>query len=166
MRLILIGFAASYKTSAGKILAQQLNAEFWDTDLQVEKLLGISVSRVFQTQGERAFRRAESEVLNSLKNANGVISCGGGAVLSPSFRSFAQGGTVVWLQTSAQTVRERLQAGTRPLFDGMSEEQLRQQISLRAPVYEKFATFCVSTDGKASAQVAEEVAQKLTQFNC
>lgn len=166
MRLILIGFAASYKTSAGKILAQKFGTEFWDTDWQVEKSLGDSVARVFQIQGESVFRRAESDVLKELKTASGVISCGGGAVLSPYFKSFAQGGTVVWLQTSAQTVRERLQAGTRPLFDGMSQDQFQQHISLRAPLYEKYASFCISTDGKTSAQVADEAEQKLTLLNC
>ena len=161
MRLILIGFATSYKTSVGQILAQKLGAEFWDTDWQVEKLLGQSVAQIFQTQGEQAFRKVESQVLESLQNAQGVISCGGGAVLSQSFPDFVQNATVVWLQSSPQTIYDRLQHGTRPLFDGKSAAELQAQLAERTPLYQKYATLCVPTDGKTSQQVAEEIAQQI-----
>ena len=161
MRLILIGFAATYKTSVGKILAQKLDTQFWDTDLQVEQFCGMSVANIIATYGEQVFRNAESEVLTSLQNVRGVISCGGGATLSPAFANFAQGGVVVWLQAQAQTVRDRLQMGTRPLFDTMTVRQLHEQMENRKPLYQQYATFALSTDGKTSQEVAEEVVQQL-----
>lgn len=164
MRVILVGFAASYKTSAGKILAQKLGLEFWDTDLQVEAL-GESIASIFQTRGEQAFRILESNVLESLQNAHGVISCGGGAVLSDAFSRFVAGSVVVWLKSSAQTVYARLQIGTRPLFDGMSVTELQIQMEKRNSFYERYATFSVVTDGKTPEQVAEEMVQKLTACN-
>ena len=164
MRVILIGFAACYKTSVGRILAQKFNLQFCDTDLQVEEALGASVAHVFETQGEDAFRRAESNVLQTLVNATGIISCGGGAVLSANFPIFAQDAVVVWLQASSRTVSDRLCGGTRPLFDALSEEELHKQMEKRFPLYQKYATFSLSTDGKTSQAVADEVAQKLAEL--
>ena len=161
MKVILIGFAATYKTSVGKILAEKLGAEFWDTDVQVERACGMSVANIFAVYGEQAFRNAESGVLCTLQNAHGVISCGGGAILSPRFAEFAQGGVVVWLQAQPQTIRNRLCEGTRPLFDGMTVEQLREQMETRKPIYRQYATFTIFTDGKTSQEVAEEVAAQL-----
>lgn len=159
--MILIGFAASYKTTVGKILGRHLRVEFIDTDIAVEKALGESVADIFAKRGEAAFRIAESQTLKKLKNTAGVISCGGGAVLSSEFEVFAHGATVVWLQTSARSVRERLQQGTRPLFDALDASELQQLITLRTPYYQKYAAFSVSTDDKTAEQVAEEVLQLL-----
>lgn len=160
MKIVLVGFAASYKTSAGKVLANKLNCRFFDIDAEVERTEGKTVSEIFDALGEKHFRKAESKALQRLKNAEGVVACGGGSVLSSNFAEFAHGGVVVWLQTSAQAVKARLQGG-RPLFDGQSVEQLQKLIAFREPFYRKYAEFCVQTDDKTPEEVACEILQKL-----
>lgn len=159
MKIILIGFAACYKTSVGKLLAARLKYSFFDVDQQIEKITGKTVSQIFKTDGEEIFRKTETAALKELADlSNAVIACGGGSVLSSEFSVFARNGKVVWLRGNAQTVKSRLTFGTRPLFDDLTDFELQQKISEREKVYAKFADFSIFTDGKTSVQVAEEVA--------
>lgn len=161
MKVVLIGFATSYKTTVGSLVAKQLQCSFWDVDSLVEEVAHSAVSEIFAQQGEEAFRKLENDVLEKLSDVSGVVSCGGGSVLAKNFQAFAQNGTVVWLKTSAHSVKQRLTVGTRPLFDNLSAQQLAQQIERREKLYRKFADVCIVTDNKTSQQVVDEVLQFL-----
>lgn len=161
MKVVLIGFAASYKTTVGSLIAKQLQCSFWDVDSLVEEVAHSTVSEIFAQQGEKAFRKMENDVLKKLSDVRGVISCGGGSVLAKNFPSFAKNGKVVWLKTSANSVKQRLTVGTRPLFDNLSAEQLAQQVEQREKLYRNFADVCIVTDDKTSQQVADETLQFL-----
>lgn len=155
-KIVLIGFAATYKTSVGKIISKQLEIPFCDVDDLAEISAGKSVAEIFRSGGEKAFRAIETETLNALADFSGVVACGGGSVLSPSFPAFARNGVVVWLRAEAPTVQSRLTCGTRPLFDNLSLPQLHEKIVAREKLYAAFADFSVCTDGKTSEQVARE----------
>lgn len=157
MKVVLIGFATSYKTSAGKQLAEMLKCDFYDTDCEVEKATGQSIAEIFRTRGEEAFRVAEESAVQSLADKSGVVACGGGTPLCKVFDSLCKNAVVVWLKTSPQCVFNRLERGTRPLFDNLSLLQLQQKIADREIVYRHFANAVVQTDGKTSRQVAEEI---------
>lgn len=157
MKTIIIGFAACYKTTVGKLLSQEWNCRFFDVDALVESAMQQSVAEIFAEHGEQTFRNAETEILNSLLGVDGVVSCGGGSVLSPNFANFAKTGKVVWLKANAETVKSRLTCGTRPLFDNLSLPKLQQKIAEREKLYAPFADVCVDTCGKTSEQVAAEV---------
>lgn len=157
MKIIIIGFAACYKTTVGKLLSQQLHCQFFDVDALVESTMQQSVAEIFAEHGEQTFRKAETEILNSLCNVDGVVSCGGGSVLSPNFADFAKTGKVVWLKGNAEAIKSRLTCGTRPLFDNLTLSELQQKMVLREKLYAIFADICVDTCGKTSEQVAAEV---------
>ena len=109
-KIVLIGFAACYKTTAGKLLADMLNIDFVDTDEQIEKACKMSVQQIFDRHGEAYFRKKESELLLTINNdietkqADTVIACGGGSVLSFNFDELARDSVVIWLTAKAETV--------------------------------------------------------------
>lgn len=162
MKIIIIGFAACYKTTVGKLLSQELNCQFFDVDALVENAKQQTVAEIFAEHGEQTFRNAETEIVNSLSGVCGIVSCGGGSVLSPNFSGFAKTGKVVWLKANAETIKSRLTCGTRPLFDNLSLTELQQKIAQREKLYAPFADICVDTCGKTSEQVAAEVKARLT----
>ncbi len=139
------------------MLSQELHCQFFDVDALVENAMQQSVSEIFAEHGEQTFRNVETEILNSLCGVEGVVSCGGGSVLSPKFVDFAQTGKVVWLTATAEAVKSRLTCGTRPLFDHLTLPQLQQNIALREKLYATFADVRVDTSDKTSKQVAAEV---------
>ena len=160
-KIVLTGFAACYKTSVGKILADRLGCDFVDTDVQIENICGATVQQIFETQGEAYFRERESQLLATLSAENTVVACGGGCVLSPVFAEFTRNSIVICLTASVETVRARLGTTPRPLFDRLTVDELSHYMQTRAPLYEKYADITISTDGKTSVQVAEEVYRKL-----
>ncbi len=162
MKIILIGFATTYKSSVGKIIAPKLNLPLFDTDSQIEFSQGKTISQIFAEHGEAYFRQCETQILKDCP-PNAIVSCGGGTSLSPFFADFCQNNIVIWLTATAQTVVSRLGSPIRPLFDGLTEQQIAQKIDERSSLYNRFATVTLSTDGKSSNQVANELLNLLSQ---
>ena len=157
-KIILIGFATSGKSSVGRLLAERLNANFVDTDDEIERQCGMTIEQIFCTQGENFFRQKENELLSSLVDTpNLVVACGGGSVLAASFPSFAAHCKVIWLTVTASTVKRRLGNVPRPLFDGLDESGLAALIEARAPLYQQNADVTVATDDLTVAQVVTEI---------
>ncbi len=63
MRLILIGPMASGKSTVGRRLAKRLKLEFIDIDEEIEKKAGVSISWIFDVEGEKKFRERENKEL-------------------------------------------------------------------------------------------------------
>ncbi len=164
--IVLVGFAGSYKSSAGKILAEKLHTNFYDTDVLAENATTLCPKDYILQFGEQAFRLVEGNVIAKLTDKHAVVAVGGGTPLVKGFASFAQNATVVWLKTSAGKVFERIaKDGSRPLFDGLTLSELSAVVEKRNDVYSKYACFTVVTDGKTPLQVADELLAVLTQNN-
>lgn len=163
MKILLIGFASSGKSTVGRLLAEQLRLDFYDSDALVEQVAECSVSQIFSDHGEKYFRALENKILQRLiKQDNAVVALGGGSVLCADFNALAHGSTVVWLQVSVQSVAARLVGDTsRPLFDDLPVEMLHGLIAERTPLYRAAANLCVCTDGKTPSQVVQEIARRL-----
>lgn len=158
MKLTIIGFATSYKSTVAKHLSKKLNLPLYDVDKLIEEQAGMSISQIFAEHGEGYFREMESGVICRLATKpTGIVSCGGGSVLSPEFPSLAQNTTVLWLKVDAKTAHKRLNGVTRPLFDSLTVGELSTKIDQRNPLYAKYATVELDTSGKPSKQVVEEV---------
>lgn len=165
MKLVIIGFATSYKSTVAKHLSHKLNIPLLDIDKLVESQAGATIAQIFAEQGESHFRALESHVILDLSQKDDcVISCGGGSVLSPDFPQLCQNATVLWLKVDAKSAHKRLNGHTRPLFDNLTEQQLAHKIAERTPLYAKYANLTLDTSAKGSKQVLAEVC-KLLKLN-
>ena len=82
--IILIGMMGSGKTSVGALLAKRVNFKFVDTDHIIEETQGLSISKIFEVDGESKFRKLEENVIERISHLNQmVVSTGGGIVLNP-----------------------------------------------------------------------------------
>ena len=61
--IYLIGLMAVGKTTVGRKLARLLQREFIDTDAAIEKKTGVTVSHIFEIEGEQGFRAREAKLL-------------------------------------------------------------------------------------------------------
>ncbi len=81
--IYLIGFMGTGKSTVGKILAEELGADFVDTDKMVEEKTGRTISDIFENSSEDEFRRLETEVLRDITEKDSlVVSTGGGIVVT------------------------------------------------------------------------------------
>ena len=165
MRLILIGPMASGKSTIGKRLSKKLSLDFIDVDEEVEKSAGVSISWIFDVEGEKKFRERESrELINSLNTNNCVIATGGGVVLDKKNRNLLEKGTVIYLETSIQTQLERtLNDNKRPLLQESDdvEQTLRELKGIRDPLFEECANITIKEGKNGHNEVIDEIIDKL-----
>lgn len=167
-KIYLAGFSGTGKTHVGSTVARMLDWEFLDTDDEVTKQTGKSISNIFRDDGEEGFRLQERKILEStLAKAGGlVVSTGGGAFVdSDNSTLMVESGIVIALDARPETIYERCVLATsnidgyidRPLLEG--EDPLARIKSLKAErqfAY-SYAHWTIHTDGLSLEQVALEV---------
>jgi 3-dehydroquinate synthase len=156
--LVLTGFMGTGKTTTGRILAKRLGVAFVDTDDEIERRAGMSVSRIFDTAGETAFRELEREVLRETLSGRGqVIATGGGTLVPESNRALARTAAIMCLTADPEAIRTRLKgAADRPLL--RTPEALYRLLAEREAVYSQFAQ--VDTTDLEPEETADEVARR------
>jgi shikimate kinase len=159
MTLVLIGPPGAGKTTVGKLLANRRGVPFRDTDADIEATAGKTISEIFFDDGEEGFRALEREaVALALKEHDGVLSLGGGAVLAEETRALLAGHEVVFLNVGLSDAAQRVGLNRdRPVLALNPRATLRTLLQERLPLYREVATVEVLTDGKTPAQVADEV---------
>jgi|GEM_PF-75078 len=157
----LIGFMGSGKSSTGVLLAEKMGYSFIDLDEMIRKKAGKTIARIFEEEGEEAFRKMESETLFSLRDKdmdNAVIACGGGAPCSEkNLRFMQQSGLLIWFDASAQTLFNRIknQKG-RPLA---KEYRHFENLYKDRTLFYKTADIQINTENLPQEEIVEIIQQ-------
>jgi shikimate kinase len=162
-RAVLIGPPGSGKSTVGRLLAARLGTGFRDTDADVEAVAGKPVADVFVEDGEERFRELEgAAVREALAEHDGVLSLGGGAILSEATQALLDGHSVVYLQVGLSDAVQRVGlAQARPLLVLNPRSQLKRLMEERRPVYERLASIIVATDGRTPEDITDEIVKGL-----
>jgi shikimate kinase len=138
---------------------------FHDSDRHIASTLGVSISTIFEIEGEAGFRERERQALKELAaGATAVIATGGGAILlQENRRLFRETGIAVYLRAPLDLLLERVQRDhTRPLFAGTQAsktlELLHQQ---REPLYQCCSDLIIEVRRQHSSATVSEVASRL-----
>ena len=139
MNLVLTGFMGTGKSTIGRLVAARLSRPFIDMDEAIEQQAGQTIPEIFNSQGEAAFRRLESQVCAELAARDGlVIATGGGALVNPTNRALMeQSGLIICLTATSEALLERLAGnGNRPLLNKPNPAQeIARLLAARAAAY-------------------------------
>ncbi|NLU81267.1 shikimate kinase [Rhodococcus sp. HNM0569] len=163
-RAVLIGPPGAGKSTIGRRLAHALDVPLFDTDVAIEERLGVTIPEYFASHGEPAFREVEEDVVaHALAEHSGVVSLGGGAVLSERTRALLGEHVVVYLEISVAEGLRRTKGNTgRPLLAGGDHaRKYHQLMRIRRPLYREVATVRVRTDARSPARVVQQVLTRL-----
>lgn len=156
--VILVGAPGSGKSTVGALLAERMGVPFADVDAVIEDRAGRSISEIFTDDGEPAFRALEETTTIELLSRPGVVSLGGGAILSPVSRAALKGRRVVWLQVSVSGAVKRVGLNAaRPLLLGNVRGRLLTLLNERAPLYAEVASQRVDTDDAEPAEIVAAI---------
>jgi shikimate kinase len=135
----------SGKTTVGQQLARLLAVTWIDSDSEIERRSGTTIPELFTRGGEPAFRTLEEEVVGELLTTHpGVLSLGGGAVLSPLTRQRLVGHRVVYLHVTAEHGFSRVSGSSRPLLQAPDPQQVYTDLlAERDRIYRDVATITV-----------------------
>lgn len=163
-RVVLVGPPGAGKSTIGRKLARELGVELYDTDAGIERETGRTIPEIFVEDGEPEFRRIEEGVVRrAILAERGVVSLGGGAVLSANTRALLRNRTVVYLEISMAEGLRRTGASTqRPLLNGADPAaKYRELMRTRRPLYREVATVRVRTDSRSPGRVVRMIMTKL-----
>lgn len=167
MKIYLIGYMGSGKSTVGELLSRQMKLDFIDFDRFIEKETGRSIPEIFDSLGEDKFRELEHDHLKKVLNKdNVIISLGGG---TPCFYNNMElinnNGLSIYLEMDVDTLVKRLSKARnkRPLIRDLSDDELRYFIEAnlekRQAVYQQAK---ITVKGKNNT--AEEIVSKITHL--
>ena len=165
MKIFLIGYRATGKSTLARLLSQRLGVPYVDMDEILEEQAGTTISRLVEKEGWGRFREMERELLAELLSdpRDLVVSCGGGVPLHQDLfeKAFAEH-FVVWLEASRETILERMgrAPGTRPPLTEEADPALEVARTLkeREPLYRRFSHIRLSTEGEEPEETAGKIA--------
>lgn len=160
--ILLTGFMGAGKSSTARVLAHETGLFAIDTDDLIESYINCSISSLFATQGEAAFRQLEQHVANWIEASvqHTIISTGGGFFM---VNNLLRLGLVIFLHCDFDVIHQRLlshpaphqQFAKRPLFQDIDEA--RKRFDTRLPRYREHAHHEINTSGKKAKEVLHEI---------
>ncbi|MEE9372377.1 MAG: shikimate kinase [Saprospiraceae bacterium] len=145
MIISLIGFMGSGKSLYGRLVAEHYAMEQIDLDDFIMKNEEKTINEIFESDGEKSFRKLERRYLNELvetKN-NVILSLGGGTPCQEENWSAIRKTTSIYLKRTHHFLFHILKAkkANRPLIKNLNDDKISELINTmlvsRAPFYER-----------------------------
>ena len=166
--ILLIGFMGTGKTTVSRWLSKDMNLKEVDMDKYIVEREHRPITDIFEQQGEEYFRKIETECLIEIQREKGkIVSCGGGAVLKDeNVQHMKDGGVIVLLTATPETVYERVKDGNdRPILNGnMNVEYIEQLMNKRKARYLEVADLIIETDGKSPQSISREIIEGIDKL--
>lgn len=168
MKVFLVGYMASGKTTIGNELAKKMNFEFIDLDQYIERREDLTVSEIFKLKGEIYFRKKEAFYLSELISgqSNAIVSLGGGTPCYGNNMELLLGSknsTTIYLKASLKELVNRLikDKQNRPLIAHLETEDelfefIGKHLFERSNYYSR-ASKVINVDNKLTEEIIEEI---------
>lgn len=148
--IVLVGFMGCGKSTIGKVLSYKLNAQFLDTDTQIQKDMKMAITDIFANYGEEYFRMLERNLCKLIAvNEPLIVATGGGIIKNKAnLDALKVNGSIFYIKSSPEKIYSNIKNDTsRPLLNGTSDKlkRIKELLEERAPLYESCADFVVDT---------------------
>ncbi len=158
--IVLIGFMGSGKSSVSKLLAESLRRKLYSTDSMIENRTKKTIQEIFNSKGEKHFRKLERSVIKELSSKkNAIIDCGGGIILQQAnINDLKRNGCVFYLKAGPAFLYKMVQKKkNRPLLAVEDPFKVIKRILLdRKEQYEQ-ADFTVRSENRTIKQMCEKI---------
>jgi shikimate kinase len=170
MKIVLLGYMASGKSSIGKKLSKRLTMNFIDLDDYIIGKEKLSIAEIFKQKGEIYFRNIENKYLKEIlsKNDDFILALGGGTPCYANNMELIKdrATTSVYLQGGVATMVKRLieKKAKRPIIASLDEDKIPEFVAKhlfeRRFFYEQ-AKMTIKIDDKTKTEIAKELAELL-----
>ena len=173
VKIVLLGYMGSGKTTIGRELAKQFDFQFLDLDEYIEVSEDMGIPEIFDVKGEIYFRKKEHEYLQEIlkEKEDFVLSIGGG---TPCYGEnmdaiLKETKNAIYLKVAIKGLVERLskEKEDRPLIKSIPDIDLAEFIGKhlfeRSFFYTK-ANHTVECDGKEPHTILKEIKSILNSF--
>ncbi len=164
--IVLVGLMGAGKTTVGRILADMLGWPFYDSDDEIVRSAGKSISAIFEEEGEPAFRDLERMTIRGLlRNGKCVIASGGGSISIPETASLIlENSLCLWLDTPVEILVERTKGSDRPLLKhGDPSEILGMLLEKRRSTYLQ-SHLHILDDHLSPSEMADRIVMQICEY--
>lgn len=172
MKLVLIGYMGSGKSSIGKHLSQLMSYPFQDLDAYIESSENTPIKQLFETKGEIYFRKKEATLLQKILSENPklILATGGGTpcyghVMNDLLATKRV--LTIYLKCSVETLTERLwkEKDNRPLIAHLTSKDvlndfIRKHLFERSFYYSQ-AMYIINCDNRSEKEILENILVQL-----
>mgnify|MGYP001161251245 FL=1 len=170
-KLFLVGFMGTGKTTIGKKLSSKLNLPFFDSDKEIELILGCSIHEYFRTNGENKFRALEEKIIiEKIKNNNDnsfIMSLGGGAYLNYNIRELINCvGISIWLNGNIDIIYNRLKKSRneRPLMLTFNTKEKLEKLLKERILYYQTADIKVNIINTSKENMSDIIINQIEEY--
>lgn len=169
MKISLVGYMGSGKTTIGRELAKDLITDFFDLDGLIQNHNNKTIFELFKDLGEIKFRKIEREVLMDVLNSEKdyVLAVGGGTPVYYDNMNLINEKTIsIYLRSNPKYLAERLipEKLDRPLIAHLKDEELPEFVAKhlfeRRNFYE-LSTYTIDIPNKSVSEIKSEIIQLL-----
>jgi shikimate kinase len=166
LRIVLIGFRGTGKSTIGKMLAKQLKWKYVSTDEMIENQSQKSIIDIVTDSGWKEFRVRENKVLGKVSNEEyTVIDCGGGAIEDASnMVHFISKSLIIWIDADLEDILNRISGSehARPLLDQSDENtDYERHYIRRRPLYQKYADLHFSSSEHSPEEICQLIKNEI-----
>lgn len=170
LKIVLVGYMGSGKTTLGRMVANHLKINFLDLDAYIEEKENKTVASIFKDRGEVFFRKKEHEYLSEIlsKNEPFVLSVGGGTPCFGTNMQLISQSTVnsFYIQVSIEELCERLinQKDQRPLIAHLTKGELPEFIAkhlFERSFFYNQARYTLKSKGRPPSVLADIIMEAL-----
>lgn len=166
--IVLVGMPGAGKTYIGGKLSKLLaHFDYIDTDNEIEKTMGFSVSEIFEKYSEKYFRKLENKIIKTVsQNKNCIISIGGGAFEnSENIKLLSKNGITFYLKAPAKELFKRIEKEThRPLLAGDSSEMIIEKLLIKREKNYFKAHFVIDTYQKQAYTILDDILKEYENY--
>ena len=166
MKIVLLGYMGSGKSTIGSLLAKELNICFLDLDAYIEEAEEKPISTIFSENGEVYFRKKEAESLRKIleRNDDFVVAIGGGTpCYANNMKAIVETTpNVFYLKVSIEELVRRLskEKSKRPLIKNIPDQELPEFVSkhlFERSFFYSQALHNIYCDQKATVEIVAEI---------
>lgn len=163
--IIFIGMPAVGKSTVGVVIAKRLGKQFIDTDLLIQEQEKKLLREIIAEVGDDGFLKIENQVNRDVDVENAVISPGGSIVYcDEAMQHYKEIGTVVYLQASYQTIKQRIRNPKKRGVVLREGQTLKDLYDERSVLFEKYADVIVNEDRCEISDTIEKVLEAISKL--
>ena len=163
MKIIMVGFMGSGKSTISKELSNILDMKNIDMDYEIENETNLKINDIFENYGEEYFRKLETKMLKEIINNDNIIISTGGGIINNTINLEILKNTqkVIFLDANEQTIINNLknEIKNRPLLKNSTniEQTIKSLINQRYDKYMYVADKVIDTNQKEIDKIIKEI---------
>lgn len=155
---MLIGMPGSGKSTCGVVAAKMLLKNFFDTDLLIQNIEGISLQQIIDTKGNDYFEKAEESAILDLDIQGTVIATGGSVIYSDrSMEHLKSLGKIIYLHLDYEHMCSRISNLSTRGVVMKNGETLKDMYDERLPLYQKWADVTIDCNNNTVEETAQAI---------